>query len=625
MAECIQDHASGDFKGVEDREEVRSPSNPNRDCEVLAVPESERVILDLETPVALIIFNRPDLTEIVFQKIAAVRPKKLLVVADGPRTEEEALLCAKVRAVIEQVNWPCEVLTNFSKTNLGCRKRVSSGLDWVFSQVEEAIILEDDCLPDLSFFSFCQQMLERYREDLRVSTICGVNYLPPELRGENSYYFSKYCHIWGWASWRRTWHHYDVTLAHWPKVRDSGILDRILDYSAEKDYWIYHFNESYEGRIDSWDYQFQFACWLAGGLAILPNRNLISNIGFRADATHTQETDRRANLPLEALCKLQHPDYVLPDCRAERYTFDVVYGGAEILKRRQAQSRLRLELGSRVLVAARYGLMLCNRNDIFIGRSVEVYGEWAEGELALLQSLLRPGDVVVEVGANIGTHTLGFANMVGSQGRVIAFEPQSVLFQTLCANVALNGLTQIDCRQLAAGSESGQLIAPSINYSCLGNQGGVGLELTGDGEVVEVVTLDNSLQVPHLRLIKIDVEGMEKAVIEGAISTIQKHRPFLYVENDRIEHSEPLIQIIISQGYRLFWHLVPAFNPENFAATQENIFPEGFSLNMVGIPQEVSLLPCDLEEVRDPSEHPLKEWLSLMGEFQAEQFTEPVN
>jgi FkbM family methyltransferase len=623
MSECVQDYLSGDFKSKEDQEKFEKHSNPGIDSRVLTVPDLEIIDSVFETPVALIVFNRPDLTEIVFRRIAAVRPKKLLVVADGPRTEEEASLCAKVRAIIDQVDWPCEVLTNFSDINLGCRKRVSSGLDWVFSQVEEAIILEDDCLPDLSFFSFCQQMLERYREDLRVSTICGVNYLPSELRSENSYYFSKYCHIWGWASWRRTWHYYDVTLANWPTVRDSGLLDRMLDYSVEKAYWTYHLDESYKGRIDSWDYQFQLACWLAGGLAILPNRNLISNIGFRADATHTQKTDLRANLPLETLGKLQHPAYVLSEGRTERYTFDVVYGGAEFQKRCQTSHRFRLELGSRVLVSARYGLMLCSRYDIFIGRSVEVYGEWADGEMMLLRSLLRPGDVVVEVGANIGTHTLGFARMVGSDGRVIAFEPQKTLFQTLCANVALNGLTQIDCRQMAAGNEAGKLIAPLIDYNCPGNQGGVGLELTGDGEAVEVATLDHLLQLPHLRLIKIDVEGMEKAVIEGAISTLQKHRPFLYVENDRLEHSESLIRTISAQGYRLFWHLVPAFNPDNFAGTQENIFPEGFSLNMLGIPQEVSLILGDLEEVKDPSEHPLKEWLSLMEEFQIEQ-AEPV-
>src|SRR5579871_4386735 len=165
----------------------------------------------LTTPVALIVFNRPDTTRQVFQEIRRVRPPVLLVVADGPRRDhpEDEQLCRETRAVAEEVDWPCQVLTEYSDVNLGCRHRPASGLDWVFSQVEEAIILEDDCVPHPSFFRFCSELLSRYRDDARIGTIAGTNVQGGRKRGGASYYFSKYPTIWGWASWRRAWALYD--------------------------------------------------------------------------------------------------------------------------------------------------------------------------------------------------------------------------------------------------------------------------------------------------------------------------------------------------------------------------------------------------------------------------------
>src|SRR6185369_14461868 len=165
----------------------------------------------LTTPVAFIIFNRPDTTEKVFAEIARARPPKLLVIADGPRAGRagEADRCAATRAIIDRVDWDCKVLTNYSDVNLGCKNRVASGIDWVFEQVPEAIILEDDCLPDPTFFRFCEELLIRYREDERISQICGANFQFGRKRSNDSYYFSRYNHIWGWASWRRAWQHYD--------------------------------------------------------------------------------------------------------------------------------------------------------------------------------------------------------------------------------------------------------------------------------------------------------------------------------------------------------------------------------------------------------------------------------
>lgn len=277
----------------------------------------------LRTPVAFIIFNRPDTTERVFAEIAKARPPKLLVVADGPRANRpgESEKCAVTRDIIKRVDWDCEVLTNFSDVNLGCKRRVSSGIDWVFEQVPEAIILEDDCLPHPSFFRFCEEMLERYRHDTRIMAVSGDNFQFGQKRGTYSYYFSRYNHVWGWASWRRAWQHYDVNMRAWPAIRDDRWLAGVLDDARQCDYWTNVFERVHGGLIDTWDYQWTFACWIQNGLTVLPQTNLISNIGFGVDATHTQSASVFAELPVHEMgFPLQHPPYMLRDAVADGFT-----------------------------------------------------------------------------------------------------------------------------------------------------------------------------------------------------------------------------------------------------------------------------------------------------------------
>lgn len=283
--------------------------------------------MSISTPVAFIIFNRPDLTNIVFEAIRQAKPQKLLVIADGPRFPEEVEKCEKARAVIHQVDWECELLTNFSETNMGCKRRVSSGLDWVFSVVEEAIILEDDCLPAPSFFNFCQTLLEQYRDDERVTMIGGTNYQQGESRTEASYYFSKYMHIWGWASWKRAWRHYDVDIKTWPEYKKQNAISLICQDAYEQRYWTAIFDEVYEGKIDTWDYQWVYTCWSQNGLSIIPNSNLVSNLGFRSDATHVPCESPWANLPISNIDEIKHPLFVYRNKVADDYTFDYHYGG----------------------------------------------------------------------------------------------------------------------------------------------------------------------------------------------------------------------------------------------------------------------------------------------------------
>ena len=252
----------------------------------------------LKTPVVFIIFNRPDTTSRVFAEIAKARPPKLLVIADGPRANhpDDAEKCAAVRAIVDNVDWDCEVLTNYSNVNLGCKRRVSSGLDWVFDIVEEAIILEDDCLPHPTFFQFCEELLEKYRDDERIAMISGNNFLVGKKRTEYSYYFSRYTHIWGWASWRRAWDNYDVDMKLWPEIRDGGWLDDLLDNKKGVWYWNYIFQNVYKGKIDSWDYQWTFSCWIQSAMTIIPTVNLVSNIGFGSGAVHTKEENKFSNM-----------------------------------------------------------------------------------------------------------------------------------------------------------------------------------------------------------------------------------------------------------------------------------------------------------------------------------------
>jgi hypothetical protein len=282
----------------------------------------------MRTPVALIIFNRPDTTARVFEAIRLAKPPLLLVIADGARASkpEESKKCADTRAIIDRVDWDCEVRTNYSDVNLGCGKRVSSGLNWVFQEVEEAIILEDDCLPDPSFFQFCEELLEYYRDDRRIMAISGNNFQSGTKYGDDSYYFSRYNHVWGWASWRRAWQHYDFTMSQWPQIRDDGWLNSVFDNRASVRYWTVEFDKMYNCGVDTWDYQWTFACWIQNGLTILPQVNLISNIGFNADATHTLKDVPWANQAVHsAKFPLIHPPFVLRNSKGDLYTDRIMF------------------------------------------------------------------------------------------------------------------------------------------------------------------------------------------------------------------------------------------------------------------------------------------------------------
>lgn len=279
----------------------------------------------LESPVLFIVFNRPDTTRIVFQAIRAARPPRLYVAADGPRgdVEDDARKCLEVRRTFDQVDWPCAVHFLYREKNLGCGVALSSALTWFFSAEPEGIVLEDDCLPSQSFFWYCQELLERYRHDTRIMHIGGNNFLNGWRRSQRySYYFSRNGHIWGWATWRRAWQYYDLYLSLFPELKAAGFFDHFFLNPLEKFYRLRKFDRISRGHIDTWDYQWDFARYIHSGFAVVPQKNLVRNLGFGAGATHTTGGGPYSKLEAEEVeFPLRHPDHVLRNVDCDRRYF----------------------------------------------------------------------------------------------------------------------------------------------------------------------------------------------------------------------------------------------------------------------------------------------------------------
>ncbi len=277
------------------------------------------------TPILFLVFNRPGPTQRVFQCVRKIRPSRLYIAADGPRRNcpKEKEKCKEVRAIATDVDWDCEVKTLFREENLGCRIAVSTAIDWFFENEPEGIILEDDCLPDQSFFIFCEELLQRYRKNERVMVISGNYFHGDYLLPSCSYFFSRYNHCWGWASWRRAWQHYEPKMSSWPRLRGTDWLINLGD--GHRDFqrcWSRIFDIAKEGKVDSWAYRWTFSCWVQDGLSVLPYKNLVKNIGFGEDSTHTKGDGKWiGKIPLETMpLPLVHPREIEPNKIADRWT-----------------------------------------------------------------------------------------------------------------------------------------------------------------------------------------------------------------------------------------------------------------------------------------------------------------
>ncbi|TWU23047.1 hypothetical protein Pla52o_25810 [Novipirellula galeiformis] len=293
----------------------------------------------LDIPIAFIVFNRPAQTRQSFAAIRKARPKVLCIISDGPRSSHpgEAALVEQSRQIAESCDWPCEIQRFYSDTNLGCGERISSGLTAVFEQHEQAIVLEDDCVPNQSFFRYCNELLQYYEHDERVMAISGDNFHDDPDETSASYFFSKYPHCWGWATWRRAWKHYEGTLAAWPEYRDRDGLASNCHSLRERDYWTRTYDRVCAGEIDSWAIPWMLACWMNHGLTAVPARNLVSNIGFGDDATHTTDSSPFENLPTYELDTIVHPDRICRSVQNDVYIDRVFFSRGKLRFRHLVQ------------------------------------------------------------------------------------------------------------------------------------------------------------------------------------------------------------------------------------------------------------------------------------------------
>jgi hypothetical protein len=296
----------------------------------------------MNTPVLLIIYKRPELTRRALALIAAAKPSRIFVAADGPRNASEEQACRAARDVVAQFPSEIEILTNFSDENLGCGIRVHTAITWAFTMTEDLVILEDDCIPNASFFRFCDALLERYRGDQRVMHISGDNFVGSPASGPYAYYFSKYTHASGWATWRRAWQHFDWAISKWPELKAARLLSASCSDVYERKYWADLFDRLHRGDREVWDLQWNLACWSQNALAVLPSVNLVLNDGWGPDATHSKS-------PMDwpqtvELVKITHPPTMVRNVAADEITFDRNFGGAQMREMDSPRARFRRQI-----------------------------------------------------------------------------------------------------------------------------------------------------------------------------------------------------------------------------------------------------------------------------------------
>lgn len=287
----------------------------------------------MKTPILFTLFNRLETAQEVFLQIKAAKPTKLYIAADGPRVNKpgEVDLVNTVRnTIINQIDWKCEVKTLFRDKNLGCKLALSSAISWFFEQEDEGIILEDDCVPVPTFFTFCEKMLETYRHDTRIMLISGTNYLHEQTSEEPDFaYFIRYAAIWGWATWKRAWALYDINMQNWTELKKNHVLYNMFAPAPIASYMERLFDEIAERNADTWDIQWNFSCLFNNGLALVPSKNLIKNIGIVG--THTDgKSPTKPTADLTSVDHIRLPLRVFPDYQKELTLYRSI-GATQIL------------------------------------------------------------------------------------------------------------------------------------------------------------------------------------------------------------------------------------------------------------------------------------------------------
>jgi hypothetical protein len=280
--------------------------------------------IDFKTPILFLIYNRPEYTQKVFDSIKKVKPEKLFVSADGPKENNEGdeKLCQNTRDILKQIDWECELHTNFKEQNHGCRLGVSQGINWFFEHVEEGIILEDDCLPCESFYFYCEKLLKKYKNEEKIMMISGSNPVT-EIKLDSDYFFSRFFHIWGWATWKRAWQKFDLEMKDWHEHKNRKILDKIFSHNIDNKIFIEQmFDDAYGNDKSSvWSLQWTYSCLINDGLVILPSHNLVSNIGLKG--VHEMNEDQLFLKTKEInINDLKHPNSIKIDSNIENLIFE---------------------------------------------------------------------------------------------------------------------------------------------------------------------------------------------------------------------------------------------------------------------------------------------------------------
>jgi len=302
----------------------------------------DHFVYKTKSAILFLIFNRPDSTARVFEQIRLAQPQYLYIAADGPRSDhsEDKTLCEQTKAVVSNVDWECDVKRLYRKDNAGCKQAVSAAITWFFSFEKEGIILEDDCLPANSFFKFCDTMLAKYRDDTRIRHITGCNLQQGKKWGEGSYYFSNRTHVWGWASWRRVWDDYDKDLVRYDTNEIKEKIRNIYNDEIIIDCWANIFNDVKLGKINSWAYPLDFINFFNNGLTIIPNENLIANIGYGDNSTNTVDhTHVFGNVDCSEMDEIKDPVYIIPEKQADIFIMNRHFNIPDILKRKNSIKR----------------------------------------------------------------------------------------------------------------------------------------------------------------------------------------------------------------------------------------------------------------------------------------------
>ena len=288
-----------------------------------------------KNPVVIIVYNRPNITKKVFNVVRLAKPKELFVIADGPKESSEDIeRCKKTREIFDNISWSCDLYKNYSDYNMGGPERIPSGLNWVFKNVQQAIILEHDCVPAISFFRFCDDLLDYYKIDNRIGMISGNNFQKYQVNNY-SYYFSIFTHCWGWATWKRAWDFFDINISQWKELKYRNFLNYYFCKTTYNNFWYQIFERQFKNIKRHWDFAWTFNCWSQNMLTILPNKNLITNIGFGSKATNTKDKNSPfANMKsYELNFPLRHPPYCYPDYQADMYTQKYNFGPRSFLSK----------------------------------------------------------------------------------------------------------------------------------------------------------------------------------------------------------------------------------------------------------------------------------------------------